>query len=194
MLILRVISGTAKSHKLKTLKGDNTRPTSDRVKESLFNIISGYIAGSDVLDLYSGTGSLAIEALSRGANSAVLVDKSRECFSIIKENLMHTKLSDKAQVMNDDAQSALRKLTSAGRKFDLIFLDPPYRRNLVVEALDTIVKNDMLNESGIIVAERDTSDDIPHKIGDLTLVRDQKYGDTVLAFYRICQTDIEEYI
>lgn len=180
----------AKGHRIKTIKGDSTRPTTDRVKESLFNIIAHYVADADVLDLYAGTGNLGIEALSRGANSAVFVDKSQECYTTIKENLIHTKLADKAKVFQIEAGNAVSKLSSEGRKFDIVFLDPPYSKNLIYETLNIIIKNDIIKSDSIIVAERDKDDDIPEELGPLKLVRNQKYGDTVLSFYK-CSFDIE---
>ncbi|MCX7921263.1 MAG: 16S rRNA (guanine(966)-N(2))-methyltransferase RsmD [Clostridia bacterium] len=182
--MLRVISGTAKGHKLKTVKGDVTRPTSDRVKESLFNIIAPYIAESDVLDLFAGTGNLAIEALSRGAKTAVLVDKSHESIMVIKENLAHTKMVDRATVLVGDVAVMIKKLYNEGKKFDIIFLDPPYNKNLVQSTLNHILENDIITDGGIIVAERDKDDDVPEEFGVLKLIRDQKYGDTVLSFYK----------
>lgn len=180
-----MISGTAKGHKLKTVKGNTTRPTSDRVKESLFNIISGYLIDAEVLDLYAGTGNLGIEALSRGAKSAVFSDKSQECISVIKENLMHTKLSDKGLVIGGEASNILNKMSRESRKFDIIFLDPPYNKKLIDESLQYIVNNDLLKTDSIVVAERDIDDVIPQEIGQLRLVRDQKYGDTILSFYSL---------
>ena len=128
-VILRVISGTAKGHKLKTIKGITTRPTADRVKESLFNIISGLIPKARVLDVYAGTGSIGIEALSRGAEFAVFVDKSNECSRIIRENLVSTKLIDKASVITGDIFITLNKISKNNKKFDIIFLDPPYKKS-----------------------------------------------------------------
>ncbi|MCX8130024.1 MAG: 16S rRNA (guanine(966)-N(2))-methyltransferase RsmD [Clostridia bacterium] len=185
IFILRVISGTAKGHKLKTLKGDNTRPTSDRVKESLFNIIAEYVYDAEVLDLFAGTGNLGIEALSRGAKFAFFVDKSNECLSIIKENLNHTKLSDKSSVLVGEVGSVIKKLADNNKKFDIIFLDPPYNRNLVEETLNFVVNSGIIKDNTIIVAERDKDDAVPEHIGPLKLARNQKYGDTILSFYVI---------
>lgn len=179
--ILRVISGTAKGHKLKTPKGNATRPTTDRVKESLFNIIAPYLQNANVLDLFAGTGSLGIEALSRGAESAVFIDKSQECYGIIKDNLIHTRLSEKAEVYSGDSILMLDRLK--GKKFDIIFLDPPYSKGLIDEALINIIKNELICKDTVIIAERDAKDIILEEIGSLKRVRDQKYGDTVLSFY-----------
>lgn len=183
-VILRVISGTAKGHKLKTIKGTTTRPTTDRVKESLFNIISGFVWGADVLDVYAGTGNLGIEALSRGAGSAVFIDKSQECSLVIKDNLTHTKLSDRASVIMGDVFSTLNKISKNNKKFDIIFLDPPYNKNLVGETLKCIAESDIIKPEGVIVAEHDIDDEVPEELDGLLRYRQQKYGDTVISFYR----------
>lgn len=136
------------------------------------------------MDAYAGTGSLGIEALSRGARSAVFVDKSQECFSVIKENLQHTKLEQKAEVYTGDIYNILDRFAGGTKKFDIIFLDPPYHKNLIEVTLNCIVKNDIIKRDGIIVAERDLKDEVPEQVGYLGLVRNQKYGDTVLSFYQ----------
>ncbi|MDQ2085030.1 16S rRNA (guanine(966)-N(2))-methyltransferase RsmD [Herbivorax sp. ANBcel31] len=182
-VILRVISGSAKGHKLKTINGFSTRPTTDRVKESVFNILAGVIAKSRVLDLYSGTGSLGIESLSRGADFALFVDKSRECFMTIKQNLSHTKLSEKSSIMNMDVFVALDKLSKENRKFDIIFLDPPYNKNLVEETLKCLVENDIIEQDGIVIVEHDLKDEVPQEVEHFKKIRHQKYGDTIISFY-----------
>ncbi|MCR4434231.1 MAG: 16S rRNA (guanine(966)-N(2))-methyltransferase RsmD [Clostridiales bacterium] len=177
------MSGTAKGHKLKTVKGDTTRPTSDRVKESLFNILAGRLKDADVLDIYAGTGNLGIEALSRGAGTAVFVDKSRECTDIIKDNLVHTKLVEKATVITADVDTALTRLAQSGKQFDLVFADPPYNKNILFDTLNNLVNHDIMKDGGIVVAERDVDDPVPLEAGFLKLYREQKYGGTVLSFY-----------
>ena len=186
-VILRVISGTAKGHKLKTLKGISTRPTSDRVKESLFNIISGMIPGAGVLDIYAGTGSIGIEALSRGSDFAVFVDISNECSRIIRENLVNTKLIDKASVITGDIFITLNKISKNNKKFDIIFLDPPYNKNLVEETLNCIIENDVLKRSSIVIAEHDIDDIVSDEIGVLKKVRSTNYGDTVMSFFMVVE-------
>ena len=181
--ILRVITGIAKGYKLKTVKGLNTRPTSDKVKGALFNILAGRIEGSSVLDLFAGTGNLGIEALSRGADLAVFIDKSPESISVIKENLKHTRLEDKATVIPGDVLVILKKMSIVHKKYDIIFMDPPYNKNLVQETLKIIEENDIINEKGIIVAERSVKDDIGINLEKLKLFREQRYGDTVLSFF-----------
>ncbi len=183
---MRVITGTAKGHKLKAVKGMDTRPTSDKLKGSIFNIIADRIEGSYVLDVFAGTGGLGIEALSRGAAGAVFMDKSAGCCSVIKENLAHTKLSDKAEVYVTDYAAGIEKLYKNGRKFDLIILDPPYNKNFIQEALKIMINNDIMNENSVIVAEHSTSDKLPERIGRLEAVDTRKYGDTSLTLFIKC--------
>ena len=160
-----------------------TRPTADRVKESLFNIISAYISDANVLDLYAGTGSLGIEALSRGAESAVFIDKSREAIEVIEENLLHTKLFDKSTVIFDDVNRAIEKLYSVGRKFDIIFIDPPYSKDFVAVSMQQIVKTSLIKEEGLVLVEHHKEDSLSDEYGNLKLKRIEKYGDTRISFY-----------
>jgi 16S rRNA (guanine(966)-N(2))-methyltransferase RsmD len=182
--ILRVISGEAKGHKLKTVKGNTTRPTTDRVKESLFNIIAGFVGDAEVLDLFAGTGNLGIEALSRGANSAVFVDKSRECSNVILENLTHTRLLERSTIITSEVGLAISRLANEGKRFSLIFLDPPYNKNFVEKTLNYISKSDIILDNGLIVAEHDYIDSVPESIDHIKLLRSERYGDTVISFFR----------
>lgn len=149
----------------------------------MFNIIAEHIADSKVLDLFAGTGSLGIESLSRGANSAIFVDSSRVCQDIISQNLTNTKLADRGAVMQGEVASAIKRLSEDKEVFDIIFLDPPYNKNFIQETLNLIINNGIINKNSIIIAERDFADKIPEKVGCLKLVRNQKYGDTILSFY-----------
>ncbi|HHW49234.1 MAG TPA: 16S rRNA (guanine(966)-N(2))-methyltransferase RsmD [Clostridiaceae bacterium] len=181
--ILRVITGTARGHKLKTVKGLNTRPTSDKVKGALFNILAGRIEGSNVLDLFAGTGNLGIEALSRGAASAVFIDKSPECISVIKENLKHTKLEERATVIPGDVMAVLKKMSNNFKKYDIIFMDPPYNKNLIQDTLKIIEENGIIKNDGIVVVEKSAKDDTALNLEKLKLFRVKRYGDTVLSFF-----------
>lgn len=160
-----------------------TRPTSDRVKEALFNIIASKIENSNVLDIFAGTGSLGIEALSRGASRTVFLDKSLECCGIIKENLAHTKLADRAEVYSTDFTNGIERLYKKGSKFDLIILDPPYNKNFIQETLNMLIKNDIIKDDGLIVAEHSTSDNLPGSIGRLESIDTRKYGDTMITIF-----------
>lgn len=177
---MRVITGSARGAKLKTLEGLATRPTSDRVKEAIFNIIQFDIQGRRVLDLFGGSGQLAIEALSRGADYAVIVDQSAEAVKVIKDNLKKTKFDQQASVFQMDY---LRYLSTAREKFDLIFLDPPYAEKSLENALQKISEIDILSEGGIIICERPKDKVMPPEVGGLLCSRDYNYGKTAVNLY-----------
>lgn len=149
---MRIISGTARGTKLYTLEGDNTRPTLDRVKEPLFSIIQNKIKDSIVLDLFSGSGALALEALSRGAKKAILCDNSFKAIEVIKKNIEKTHFEQKAKLLCMDYKKCLNKINE---KIDLIFLDPPYEANIAVKSLEIIINNNLLSEDGLMVLETD---------------------------------------
>lgn len=180
-----MISGSAKGLQLLTLEGMSTRPTTDRVKENLFNIIAPYIADSKVLDLFAGSGSLGIEALSRGAQSAVFSDQSDKSVEIIKKNLEHTKFLDNSEVYLGDAQLILKKLSQQSKKFDIIFLDPPYKNEIIPKILQALEVNNVLEDRVLIIAETDISDELPEEIGTLIVSKKQNYGKTKLTFFRV---------
>lgn len=177
---MRVITGSARGAKLKTLEGLATRPTSDRVKEAIFNIIQFDIQGRRVLDLFGGSGQLAIETLSRGADYAVIVDQSAEAVKVIKDNLKKTKFDQQASVFQMDY---LRYLSTAREKFDLIFLDPPYAEKSLENALQKISEIDILSEGGIIICERPKDKVMPPEVGGLLCSRDYNYGKTAVNLY-----------
>ena len=178
---MRVISGSAKGVNLKTPEGLNTRPTIDRVKEALFSVIHFDIPGSDVLDLFAGTGQLGIEALSRGAASAVFVDCQDIACRLVKENLKRTKLEDKAQVIRAEYTDYLRR---CNKKFGIIFLDPPYSNDFLENSLNLITEIDILQSGGIIVCERPLGKDLDWDFPGFSRSRDYKYGSTLLAVFR----------
>lgn len=149
---MRVIAGKARSMPLRTVKGMDVRPTTDRTKETLFNIIQAYIPGCRFLDLYAGSGSIGIEALSRGASEAVFVEKARASQQLIEENLEFTKLTEGATLLKGDVQSVLPRL-EGGEPFDLIFMDPPFEHLLEKETLTYLSKSSLLAEDGMIVVE-----------------------------------------
>lgn len=181
---MRVISGTAKGTILYSLEGNLTRPTLDRIKEALFNIIQMDLQQSYVLDLFSGSGALGIEAISRGAKTAVLCDKSKEAIGIIKKNLEKTHLSEKAIVIQDDYKKVLHFLKNKEFQFDFIFLDPPYAQDLVKNAVAEIVALDLLKQDGTIIIETDEEERILKEIENTNVnVYDlRKYGRVKLIF------------
>ena len=169
--MMRIITGTARGTKLMTLEGEATRPTSERTKESVFSMLQFDIEGRRVLDLFGGSGQMGLEALSRGAASATIVDASPEAVKVIKTNAQKTKLFDKCVILTKDYKAYLK---GTKEKFDIIFLDPPYDSNMLSEAMRIILEQDMLNYMGVVVLESG-SDDIP-EYGELTLRRHYKSG------------------
>ena len=178
---MRVITGTARGRRLKELQGMETRPTTDRVKEGLFNIIQFDIEGRRVLDLFAGTGQLGIEALSRGAAHATFVDQRRDAVALIRDNLRITELSDQARVVQGES---LAFLGSVREKFDLVFLDPPYGGDLLEKALETVVQFDILSGHGIIICESYVDTQLPPVAPPYSLHRTYRYGRIKLTVYR----------
>ncbi len=179
---MRVISGKVRGTKLETLDGNNTRPTLDRVKEALFNIIQSDIIDSRVLDLFSGSGALGIEALSRGADFCVMCDKSGDAIKIINKNLNKTHFEDKALVIKNDYLKALELIKN--EKFDIIFIDPPYEANIAVDSINRILKLGLLSNDGIIVLETDNKERELENLKNINVnVYDlRKYGRVTLIF------------
>ncbi len=178
---MRVISGTARGIILKSPAGTRTRPTADRVKEALFSIIQFELPGAVVLDLFAGSGQLGIEALSRGAKNAVFVDESSDACRLICENLECTGFTNNADVIKYDYE---KFLSTTNKKFDIIFLDPPYAEVFLQNALKMITEIDILQYGGIIVTERPLGKDLPSDFYGYTRSRDYKYGNTLLTMYR----------
>ena len=181
--MLRVIGGTARGVPLKSPDTKNTRPTLDRTKESLFNILMPYIADARVLDLFSGSGSLGIESLSRGAKEAVFIDSSKYCRNIIIENLKKTRLEEHSTVMALDVIKAIKLLSKRNAKFDIIFLDPPYNMNFIANTIQNIDEFDIIAEEGIIACEHHVNEHAPEKSGRLIKIRTKEYGETLYSFY-----------
>ncbi len=170
---MRVISGSARGKKLLCTEGLDVRPTLDRVKESIFNMIAFNISDSSVLDLFSGSGALGIEALSRGAKSAVFVDKSLTSLDITRKNLAMTHLEGKATVIKQDALDFVR---STAQKFDIIFLDPPYESSIYDDIIREIKNSDVLNPSGLIIVEADSVLTPHFECEPFKIYREKKYG------------------
>ena len=178
---MRVISGTARGKALKTPEGVVTRPTADRVKEALFSVIQFDLPGAKVLDLFGGTGQLGIEAISRGAVSAVFVDSNKKACDLIRENLKRTNFTNKSVVVCSEALSYLRVCKD---KFNIIFLDPPYAEVFLENALKMITEIDILQSGGIIVTERPLGKELSYDFSGFNRSKDYKYGNTLLAFFR----------
>lgn len=178
---MRVIAGSAGGIQLKSIKGRNVRPTLDRVKESLFSMIAYYIVDAVVLDLFAGFGNLGIEALSRGAKEADFVElKSKHC-ALIEENLAKCNLAKQANVFRSDAD---KYLESAAKKYDLIFMDPPYKKQLADQAVELILKNKLLNKNAILVIEKAAEEKIK-EYQELEIIKQRSYGNTLIVIYKL---------
>ena len=170
---MRVITGTARGKRLKTLDGLDVRPTSDKVKEAIFSIIQFDLPESAVIDLFSGSGQLGIEALSRGAKSCVFVDMSRASIECTRENVLACGFSDKSKIVNSDGTDYLKRPGN----YDIALLDPPYRQGLIMSALPLL--SDHMNPGGIVVCEHEAGLDLPGEIGKLKKKKEYSYGKTV---------------
>lgn len=159
---MRVIAGSARRCNLICPAGDATRPTTDRIKETLFNILQNEVPDAYFLDLFSGSGGVGIEALSRGSSRCVFVENGREAVRCIKTNLEHTRLSDRAQVMAMDVMQALRRLEQAGKPFDIIFMDPPYCKDFEQKVIPFLLASSLVQEGTLIIAETSLETDISY--------------------------------
>ena len=186
---VRVISGSARGLKLNTPGDDRVRPTTDRVKESMFNIVQDWVYDSQVLDLFAGSGALGIEALSRGASQAVFCDNSLDSIKIIKSNIEKARVADRSQIVSGDFKRCLRDMEAKNQSFDMIFVDPPYYEGLFEEVLDTIRSCKILKKDGIVIVEHDAKKPIG-QVECLEVYKEKKYGITMLTFY--CLEDDDE--
>ena len=179
---MRIISGKAKGTKLYTLQGDNTRPTLDRVKESIFNIIQSQIPEATVLDLFAGSGAIGLEMLSRGAKKAILCDKSKEAIGIIKKNIQKTHMEEKVELYNIDFKECIEKVSK--EKFDIIYIDPPYETNFIEKSLEKIIEKNIIQENGIIILETDDEKRIKKEIEkiNVAIIDERKYGRANIIF------------
>lgn len=183
---MRIIAGKYKSRLIGAPKGVDLRPTSDRVKESLFGILGTRVIDADVLDLFSGTGNLGIEALSRGAKSCVFVDTHPRCIAQIKENLKSLDIYEDVEVVLRDGFRYMKDASDEGLIFGLVLLDPPYYIELIKKSLILLDGYNIINSSSIVVAEHFRTDDLPDplELTRLKLIRQEKYGGTILSFYK----------
>ena len=178
---MRVIAGSAKGRKLKSPRGPGTRPILDRVKVALFDILGSLVVGADFLDLFAGTGSVGIEALSRGATRAVFVEATSEAVRVIKENRALTGLADRALVVRQDVFRFLAQIQE--QQFDIIYVAPPQYRGLVLRTLYALDSKPILSASGIVVAQWFPKERAPAALRTLELKMERQYGDTLLSFY-----------
>jgi len=180
---LRVIAGRWKGKRLLAVKGMHTRPTSDRVKEAMFNILQHRIAGSNVLDLFAGTGNLGLEAISSGCLKVVFVEKDPRAIDVLNRNRANLGCVEQTTVVRDDVFHAIKRF-SGRERFDIIFADPPYSRGLEEPLLNAIAGSDILSQDGIVVIEHSSRDHQPDRVGSLVKLQDRRYGDTEISLYK----------
>ena len=181
---MRIIGGTARGTKLYTLNGENTRPTLDRVKESLFNIIQNEIIDANVLDLFSGSGAIGLEAVSRGARKSILCDKEKQAIEIIRKNVQKTHMEQKVEIYYLDFKKILKEKIK--EKQDIIFLDPPYKTDYIAQALELIYEEQLIDAQSIIIIETDEEERIIKNIDNekFEIYDKRKYGRAYLIFLR----------
>lgn len=178
---MRIVAGKFRGRRLFTPKGDRIRPTTDRVREAIFNIIASHLPDAVVLDLFAGTGALGLEALSRGAARAVFIDRSADAAALVRKNIELCRVEDRARVLQGSMIQILERLAGQGELFDLIFMDPPYGKGYIEEALKHVGKVSDLQT--LIVAEHHIKDILPASVGEWTRARERRYGDTAISFF-----------
>lgn len=189
---MRVVSGSAKGRPLKSVPGNGTRPTTDKVKEAVFSMIGPYFEGGAALDLFAGTGGLGIEALSRGMDSAVFVDMEQKSIDTIRANLKAVKLENQAEVYRNEAGRALGALEKRGRSFNLVFLDPPYRLKHGDELMQSMVQKGLLRPDAVIVLEHESGYAYPEEIPGFVRTRQAVYGETTISIYQYESAPLQE--
>lgn len=185
---MRIIAGSLKGKKIKSLPGLATRPLLGRIKKSLFDILGDKVVDASFLDLYAGTGSVGIEALSRGARYVLFVEKETRLTRLIRENLRRCELEKRAKVLETDVLDCNkegRKFSLPGQ-FDLIFAGPPYKLNMIKDTLEIIVNLDLLKKDGWVICQHHFKEELPEKEGFLSLFRKEQYGKTAMSFYKMC--------
>ncbi len=180
---MRIIAGEAKGKRLECRKGVDTRPTQDSIKESLFSIIAPYITDARFLDLFSGTGNIALEALSRGAKRAVMIEKDQEALKYIIKNINNLGYENKSRAYKNEVLRAVEILGRKGEKFDIIFMDPPYKDEVCERVMRAISKANLLAEDGLIICEHHMFEDMADEVGEFRKTDERKYGKKVVTFY-----------
>lgn len=181
---MRIIAGTYRGRRLQSAPGRHTRPTGDRVREAVFNILGHEIVGARVLDLFAGTGALALEAISRGAASAVCIDNHPPAVAAIRENIHRLDVADRVQVKRWDACGDLRRLAVHGGAFTVVFLDPPYAEGLIAGTLSRLAESDLLEEDALVVVEHGRRGSPLDNHPAFTQVDERRYGKTLVTFLR----------
>ena len=180
---MRIIAGDAKNKKLKTRKGKETRPTLGSMKESLFSIIAPYVPDSRFLDLFRGSGIISLEALSRGAKKAIMIEKDSEALKFLIENVNNLGYDDRCRAYKNDVFRAIEILARKGEKFDIIFMDPPYKDEVCTRVLKHIQKYELLAEGGLIICEHHLFEEMANEIGEFKKADERKYGKKCITFY-----------
>lgn len=188
---MRIISGIARGRKLIPPPTYDTRPTLDRVKEAMFNILSTKPMDSIVLDVFAGTGSLGLEAVSRGAKECHLIDLNQESFKALKQNVDNLKFNDKCILYNEDCYNVLKRLGDRNKKFHMIFIDAPYSKEMIPPAMDIIAERNLLDHDGIIITKIDTKEEVYYGNKKIILSDKRKYGNTTVCFYKLKEDEDE---
>ncbi len=179
---MRVISGKLKGRKIDGFNISGTRPTMDRVKESIFSMIQNFIPNSIVLDLFSGSGNYGIESISNGSNLVYFNDYNPKCIKVIKDNLSNMNVLDNSKITNFDYRKALEYYKNNNIKFDIVFLDPPYKKHIINEILEYLLENNLLNNNGLVICELTEKEEF---INDkYVLFKEKKYGDKIVLIYK----------
>ena len=180
---MRVVSGICKGRPLKAVPGNTTRPTTDKVKEALFNMIGPYFEGGLGLDLFAGSGGLGLEALSRGVEKVIFVDRDAKAIQTIHENIQACKMEDKAEVYRNDAERALKAIKKRELTVDLLLLDPPYKAQKLKALIETVSEENLLAKTGIIVAEHSHDVQLDNEIGLFEKIKSETYGIIGVSIY-----------
>ena len=186
---MRIITGELRGRRLEAPYGDSVRPTSDKVKESIFNMLMGWVEDAVCIDAFAGTGNLGLEAISRGAKKVYFFDSSRDSIKYIKNNISYCKVENQAVVLYGDGKTNLKRVTE---QVDVIFMDPPYEEDLYIPFIEEVCALDLLAEDGIIVAEHDKFVTLPDEIGELKKIKEKKYGRIMVSMYARKEDDIDE--
>jgi 16S rRNA (guanine966-N2)-methyltransferase len=182
-MLVRVVSGICKGRPLKAVPGNTTRPTTDKVKEALFNMIGPYFDGGIGLDLFAGSGGLGLEALSRGLDKVIFIDRESKAIQVIQENIRACKFEDQTEVYRNDADRALKALIKREICFDFIFLDPPYKKQQLVSLMEKMDNQDVVKKDGIVVCEHSFDVELPSSVGQFTQIKHEKYGMIAITIY-----------
>ncbi len=181
---MRVVAGDRKGMPLKAIAGNTTRPTTDKVKESIFNMIGPFFNGGIAVDLFAGSGGLGIEALSRGVAHALFIEKDSRAFQTLQENIKKCRYEDVSELFRTDAMRGVKALLKRDIVIDYLFVDPPYHKKEYYDLFETLIKGDKLSEDAIIMCEHSTEVELPNRYGAYTCVRQETYGSTIISIYR----------